>query len=302
MALPSHSPGAASLASPPLELAPHVGDADCAQGYVVLVLVKTPAAISARARTLDSRRTPSVPRGRAPLEILRGLLALLLPPACPACGASGPHRAGPCHACRAALALSPCVRPPPKGLDALAVAAAFRPPLDAWVHRFKYPRAGLAGLDPAPGALMRALALEAAARAPGPAPELVVPIALHPRRLRQRGFHPAGELARAIARAHGVPFAPGALRRVRDTPSQTGLSRAARRRNVKGAFEAPRALHGARVWLVDDVVTTGSTLSAAARELRKAGARRVVAVCAAFTPADPGPDGPGSARWTSGAR
>jgi len=70
---------------------------------------------------------------------------------------------------------------------------------------------------------------------------------------------------------------------VRDTPSQTGLDRRARRRNVRGAF-APRRQVAPLVWLVDDVVTTGSTLAEAARALRRAGATHVVGVCAAYTP------------------
>jgi predicted amidophosphoribosyltransferase len=80
---------------------------------------------------------------------------------------------------------------------------------------------------------------------------------------------------------------PRLLARLRDTPSQTGLSRRARRRNVRGAFRALGPAP-ARVWLVDDVVTTGATLWEAARVLRRAGAREVVALCAARTPA---PDG-----------
>jgi ComF family protein len=109
-------------------------------------------------------------------------------------------------------------------------------------------------------------------------------VPLHPRRLRARGFNPAAVLARTVAREAGAPFAAGLLVRLRDTPSQTGLDRRARRANVRGAF----ALRGAdrppeTVWLVDDVVTTGSTLEECARALRRAGARRVVAICAART-------------------
>lgn len=170
-------------------------------------------------------------------------------------------------------------------LAACVAAALFSGPVADAVHRFKYPARGLAGLDPSAAAGLAALIREAAARAPGPAPERVVPVPLHPRRLRQRGFNPAAELARAVARSRRLRLDPAALRRRVDTVSQTGLDRRQRRRNVRGAFDVRRGWRApACVWLVDDVVTTGATLAEAARVLRRAGARRVVAVCAARTP------------------
>ncbi len=188
-----------------------------------------------------------------------------------------------CSDCDSALPRIEADPLPPPPLAACVAAVEFRGAVEAWIHRFKYPPAGLAGLDPAPLAVARMLCLEAGARAPAPAPDLVVPVPLHPRRLRERGFNPATLLARALARERRVRLDPVALRRVRDTPSQTHLGRRARRRNVRGAFVA-RARVPPRVWLVDDVVTTGSTLGEAARALRRAGARSVVGICAARTP------------------
>ena len=107
---------------------------------------------------------------------------------------------------------------------------------------------------------------------------------MHPRRLRGRGFNPAAVAARHAARALSLELRSTALQRVRDTPSQTGLGRRERRRNVRGAFRARGAVPE-RIWLVDDVVTTGATLEEAARALRRAGARQVVALCVARTPA-----------------
>ena len=151
------------------------------------------------------------------------------------------------------------------------------------MQRFKYPRSSFSHLDPVPIGILQGLIGEAARRAPGPPPGLVVPVPLHLQRLRERGFNPAGLLSRRVARVTGSRAAPRALRRIRDTPSQTGLDRAARRRNVAGAFvcstQPPRT-----VWLVDDVVTTGATLSECARVLRLHGARRIVGVCTARTP------------------
>ena len=80
-----------------------------------------------------------------------------------------------------------------------------------------------------------------------------------------------------------MAFAPRALERLRDGPSQTGLDRSARRRNVANVFRAQQRVPP-RVWLVDDVTTTGATLDEAARALRRAGAREVIGVCAARTP------------------
>jgi ComF family protein len=170
-------------------------------------------------------------------------------------------------------------------LAACCAAVAYRGDVEDWIHRFKYPRRGWRGLDPAPLGVVRELVLEAARGAPGPPPERIVPVPLHPRRLRERGFNPAALLARAIARDRRSRFDAALLVRVRDTPSQTGLDRRARRANVRGAFRVRAGASAPRlIWLVDDVVTTGSTLVEAARVLRRAGAQEVVAICVASTP------------------
>ena len=127
------------------------------------------------------------------------------------------------------------------------------------------------------------LAREVAALAPGPPPDLVAPVPLHPQRLRARGFNPAALAAREVARRCGARMDTTVLERLRDTPSQTGLGRRARRANVRGAFACAKTPPRC-VWLVDDVVTTGSTLAEAARALRRRGARRLVGVALAATP------------------
>jgi ComF family protein len=110
----------------------------------------------------------------------------------------------------------------------------------------------------------------------------VVPMPLHPTRLVERGFNQSYEIARFTADALGLTLAPRALRRVRPTTPQVGLDRAARHDNVRGAFAA-EAVHvcGLRIALLDDVVTTASTVEAAARALLDAGARRVDVWCVA---------------------
>ncbi|WP_062016578.1 ComF family protein [Aureimonas sp. AU4] len=109
--------------------------------------------------------------------------------------------------------------------------------------------------------------------------DLVMPVPLHSRRLLRRRFNQSAELARHLARTHDRRFEPLMLRRVRATRSQVGLSASERERNLRGAFAlgAGRAagLEGRRVLLIDDVYTTGATVSAATRTLLRGGARAV---------------------------
>ena len=107
--------------------------------------------------------------------------------------------------------------------------------------------------------------------------DLVVPVPLHPRRLVERGFDQAALLAMPIARSWGVRCAPRALLRTRPTPPQASLDRAARAANVADAFRCamPEKVRGRRIVLVDDVRTTGATLTSCADALCRAGALEV---------------------------
>lgn len=103
--------------------------------------------------------------------------------------------------------------------------------------------------------------------------DCVVPVPLHPARLRQRRFNQSEFIAQRLARHLHVPCRPSLLRRERDTPTQVGLTAHQRRTNVRGAFTARGELKGRSILLVDDLLTTGSTLLACAAALRKAGCR-----------------------------
>lgn len=109
--------------------------------------------------------------------------------------------------------------------------------------------------------------------------EIVVPVPLARRRLLARRFNQAAVLAREVARLTGLGYEPMLLERTRATASQVGLSRGQRQRNVAGAFAVPAHFEdrarGRKILLIDDVITTGSTVGACARVLRRAGAARV---------------------------
>jgi ComF family protein len=241
--------------------------------------------LSALSAALSTARSASFAACSA---VARGLVDLLLPRRCAACAAAAPS--GPlCLACRHALPAPPAAHagsapPLQPQLDELVAAAGYAGELERWIQAFKYPQRGVTGADPAAIAVVRALICEAARGVTAAAePYVVIPVPLHPRRLRARGFNPSAVLARAVAREQRAQLETHLLVRCRDTPSQTGLDRRGRARNVAGAFRCTRVAPPA-VLLVDDVVTTGATVAECARVLRRAGAERVVVVCVARTP------------------
>lgn len=228
---------------------------------------------------------------RALLETGRATVDLFFPPCCGGCGA--PLAAGLlCESCaslverlgrprcpRCALCFEApgedhecggCLRRPPPFASATAPFVYGGPVADG-VRALKYgPRPERAG------PLAELWRQEA-----GDLPEVdvAVPVPLHPRRLRQRGFNQVVLLARPLLRARRIPLDTGSLRRHRQGPAQAGLHGRARREGARGDFVVPPArrgrVEGRRVLLLDDVLTTGATAGAATRALRKAGAADV---------------------------
>jgi ComF family protein len=115
-------------------------------------------------------------------------------------------------------------------------------------------------------------------------PELILPVPLHAQRLRDRGYNQAQEVARTLGRELSIPVDVRTCARTLTTRPQAGLERKERRRNVRGAFQLQRRLDAAHVAILDDVVTTGCTVSELARVLRKAGVKRVDVWAVARTP------------------
>jgi len=217
---------------------------------------------------------------------LAAILDVVLPPACAACGLPG----GPaCAACRAALRGLPpplcdgCGGPVPVPVGRCP---ACRGPLDwgrqavAWTG--PAPALVLALKDGRRRTLAAVMAQEVAQRVPAP-PEgsVLVPVPLARGRERARGFNQSALIAGALSRRWGLPVRD-CLRRVRDAPPQRRASATARVRQAADAYApiGPDPVP-ARAVLVDDVRTTGATLAACARALRRGGAHQVGAVCVA---------------------
>ena len=200
-------------------------------------------------------------RGSAERELLCGACNADLPrleqPLCPRCAL--PSAAG--QLC------GRCLAEPPQ-FDATIAALEYAFPVDVLVQALKF-RGELA----VAGLLGRLLAerIRDTVRV-----QYVLPVPLANGRLRERGYNQSLEIARFVARAAHSALTPGLCERTAETPAQTGLPWSERARNVRGAFRATRALDGASVAVLDDVMTSGATLDEIAAELKRSGAVQVV--------------------------
>jgi ComF family protein len=220
----------------------------------------------------------------------RALARVLFPSNCVLCGGVGHDDIDLCHGCAADLprnepACPMCAEPLPAANSGTRSCGAcqhdpppfcrsFVPfryayPLDHLVRGLKFRK------ELACGRVLGQMFARSVRERTEHMPEAIVPVPLAPRRYRQRGYNQASELALAIRRATGVPVTSDVAIRQRETAEQAGLDRKARRRNVTGAFATVAPLRARHVAILDDVVTTGSTVRELAAVLRDAGAEQV---------------------------
>lgn len=217
-----------------------------------------------------------------------------LPCRCLLCGGAGQRELGLCADCLAELPRNHiycqrCALPLAEPAERCGACQRREPPWDsAWApFRYAWPLDQLEarfkfGADLACGQVLARLW---GALVPPARPACLLPVPLHRTRLRERGYNQAHELARHLARAWRLPCRIDVLERVRATTAQTELDAKARRRNVRGAFQVTRDTPlPEHVALIDDVSTTGTTLTECARVLRRAGVRRIDAWTLARAP------------------
>jgi ComF family protein len=192
-------------------------------------------------------------------KLLPALLDLLYPNiGCMGCGKETALAKGECF-CASCVAKFSFLKSPADlgGVSAFAVLE-YKPPVSLMIQRLKYN--GDRYLIPA----LCSLLLRGYPPA-GFTADALVPVPIHPKRKRMRGFNQAALLASRLSEETGLPMLENALTRQIDTRSQTGLDAQSRRKNVSGAFHAASPVEGKRLLLIDDVLTTGSTVRNAPR-------------------------------------
>lgn len=197
---------------------------------------------------------------------------------CAACADELPWHGPACTRCATPLAAGDicgaCLKKAPPFACTLATFS-YREPLAGLLHRLKY-RGRLEAAR-----LLGELMAEDLARRVERVPQCIVPVPLHSERLRERGYNQALELARPLARHFRVPVDYCHCHRDKATQAQTDLSPGERMRNVRGAFVVERPYCARHVAIVDDVMTTGSTVGEFARSLHASGVEQIdVWVCA----------------------
>jgi len=197
---------------------------------------------------------------------------------CEGCLADLPYPHSCCHRCAAPLPVAgvcgQCLRHPP-AFERVVSLFDYLPPVDSLILGLKF-HGKLAGAR-----LLGDLLAEQLKHSVAHLPECIIPVPLHPVRLRSRGYNQVLEVARPLSRVLGLPLDARSCRRLVATAEQSSLDVRARRRNVQGVFSVAANLGARHVAIVDDVMTTGNTVQALSRALLASGVARVdVWVCA----------------------
>lgn len=186
---------------------------------------------------------------------------------CPLCGLP---------AARDDLQCGRCLKKAPPWQRLVAVSR-YAPPLSSLVHQFKFlPRPEIA---PALARLLLLAVLNARGRSVQPPPDMILSVPLHSRRQWRRGFNQSDLLCQFLSRWLQCPYPRNALKRLRATPIQHHLSARLRKQNLKNAFHLELPVAGLHIVVVDDVVTTGSTVAEITRLLLRSGAATVQVWC-----------------------
>lgn len=222
----------------------------------------------------------------APNRFLSSIHRWLLPWRCLLCGDAGAEGVDLCAECAAELprntqCCARCALPLPLSAQECGRCQRKAPPWDAaWApFRYAWPLDRLEtrfkfGRDLAAGRALTSMWQRE--NHPSPLPQLILPVPMHRRRLRERGYNQALEMARPLAHSLGIPCRHDLLQRIRYTDAQTGLDAAERRRNLRDAFALRKdATLPTHVAILDDVFTTGTTLAECARVLKRAGVSRI---------------------------
>jgi len=174
-----------------------------------------------------------------------------------------------------ALLCGECLNDPPP-FDEVIALFNYQSPINHLIHQLKFSRQ--LSIARFMGELLsKAVAL------PKAQPDIIIPVPLHPKRLRQRGFNQALEVARVISKSLQIPLMTKAVIRSKYTVEQAGLPAEQRAANLAQAFSLQQPLHASSVAIVDDVMTTGHTVKALACLLRQQGVKRIAVWCCART-------------------
>jgi ComF family protein len=224
---------------------------------------------------------------------------LIFPPTCLICGQPGENSLDICGGCRAnlpdnrsscpccALPLPPgsaagnlcgsCSQKPPP-FSRIITPWLYEAPIDELIQQLKFqhklPRGRL---------LAQLLAKEIP---PQDRPDLLIPVPLHKRQLKARGFNHSSEIARVLSKELGIPWSPWLLRKVRETQPQHNLGKQERKKNLRRCFSFDNKAKHRHIAVIDDVVTTATTAREVAKTLRKAGVEKVQIWALARTPMD----------------